>query len=515
MGPQSHGTKVHTTLPSRRASNRTSPARIFGAVVFWLVFAVSAVLVGVGRWVDATFGAVSVDQVLMNFAGAGEIGGGGEDLVKDGVISAILFPLLVVAILFILWLMVHRRRRIEGRASFRFIPATATLVSVGLFVGGAHFFAEKVGLIRFVASATTDLDIGNYYVDPEVIGEDQPLDLVLIYLESVEDLLADDTVFEKNMLEPIEVATEGWASVDEYRQYDAGWTIGGIVSSQCGLPLRTAQGIASIGDTNLLEEDLGGYLPNAVCLGDVLKDHGYKNVFVRGASSEFASMGAFLLTHGYDKVIDFEELERLGETELRDDWGYSDRVVLSHAKEQLAQLKESGERFNLSILTMDTHEPVRPFDYCDVDTETTMTSVYYCSMGLVAEFLQFVEDEGYMDDTLVVLIGDHLKFRAEGANYYDELGQAENRSIFNRMKSPRPIAFARQRIDQFSMYPTLLELTGFELENHQAGLGLSALTSRVPEGSTQTLGEDEFTELAESRSSAFYKHLWDGTSPSQ
>ncbi|NEL42191.1 MAG: phosphoglycerol transferase I, partial [Xanthomonas perforans] len=78
----------------------------------------------------------------------------------------------------------------------------------------------------------------------------------------------------------------------------SGWTIAGMVASMCGVPLTTAPG-----DENSMGR-MGLFLPEARCLGDYLKDQGYRNHYVGGADASFAGKGSFLSSHGFDVVHD-------------------------------------------------------------------------------------------------------------------------------------------------------------------------------------------------------------------
>ena len=44
-------------------------------------------------------------------------------------------------------------------------------------------------------------------------------------------------------------------------------------------------------------EGLKTFLPNAKCLGDVLKENDYKNIFINGVSLNFVGTGLFFKNH--------------------------------------------------------------------------------------------------------------------------------------------------------------------------------------------------------------------------
>jgi phosphoglycerol transferase len=275
---------------------------------------------------------------------------------------------------------------------------------------------------------------------------------------------------------------------------------------------------ADSGALNELGGDVETYLGGTTCLGDVLDEHGYRSVFLGGANASFAAKDTFLSSHGYDEVKDLSDWRAAGEPEesFRGDWGLSDGRLMAHAADEIdelhAEAEETGRPFNLSVLTLDTHEPVHIFDYCDVDAQNEVASVFSCSMTQVAGFVDHMQEKGYLDDTAVVIMGDHLMPRSAGDAFHEQLDDHDNRTIFNRIWIPGEgeNSTLRPRADQLNMYPTLLEAAGLALKDHEAGLGVSAVAPKVPDGSAQAMEPGPYAELLGSRSSWFYAQAWAG-----
>ncbi|GAA2177402.1 hypothetical protein GCM10009847_03130 [Leucobacter tardus] len=510
----------------RRAGSRDVGRAALGSLI-WLLVWVGAVLAAAGLWIRAAFGVVSVDQLQMNLIGAET---GGAAIVWRGVIWVGVVPTLVVGVLIVL---VHLSRRSLRDASL--LGAGAPRVSrviagvlacalpiAALSVGGA-LFGGAVQVRDYARSVASGLDLGDYAVAPELEGG-EPRNLILVYLESVEDAMADDTRFEEDMLAPVSAATADWERLDALTQAPGGgWTMAGVVATQCGIPLRSATAATGSQILNQVGEQPGRYLPGATCLGDVLQEQGYRNVFLGGADATFAAKERFLREHGYDEVRDLRTWRDQGEPEsAMRDWGLGDRRLLELAADEAAELHRSGDPFNLTVLTLDTHEPAVAPEGCDMNTREPMTAITRCSMTEVAGFVEALDAEGILDDTAVVVMGDHLKQVASWASFHDELGpladadaslapgQTPERTIFNRVWNPEPLAFAREQIDQLSLYPTLIELAGLRLTDHRAGLGVSAFASEIPDGSALALDADAYDALLRSRSADFYRDLWSG-----
>lgn len=486
-------------------------------LVYVLIWAGLALLIAAAG-IRYYWGKITVSQMLMNLVSV-ETDGGGGAIVWVAILGIGVAPLLITVGI-ALWQYVQRRKH-PRRSQWKSRTISTTLVAA-VVLGGTTAFDTTVGMRDYIAAANSRYDLGDYYVEPTVTGDANKRNLVLIYLESGEATLADDQLFEKDAFAALKEATkavDGWQSVEDLQQYKSGgWTMGGLTATQCGIPLK---GMASPGggpQTNALGGDASTYLGGVTCLGDVLDEHGYTNVFLGGANAAFGAKDTFLRTHGYSEQKGLFDWHAAGEPEenFRSDWGLSDQRLLAYARDEVddlhAEAEKTGRPFNLTLLTLDTHEPAHLFEYCDVDTEDEVTSVYSCSMTLVAGFVDYLAEKGYLDDTAVVIMGDHLKRMGADDPFHEQLDDAD-RTIFNRFWIPGDdysTTTLRPRVDQMNMYPTILEAAGLTLQDGEAGVGVSAFAPSVPEGSAQTMESVAYGELLDSLSPLFYERAWAG-----
>ncbi|WP_051500958.1 LTA synthase family protein [Nesterenkonia sp. AN1] len=503
---------------------------VLGQVLVVLLVWVGLALLIAAALIRLFWGEITVGQVLLNLVSV-ETDGGGGALVWVCILGIGVLPLLITAGI-LLWLRRPgrtRRLRSDPEGAWRspwLMRTVTTTLAASVVVLGTASFSTAVGIPDYIQAGNSEYDLADHYVEPEVLDDEHRRNLVLIYLEAGESTLEDEALFEKDGFEPLKEVTgsaEGWQSVEDLRQYDGGgWTMSGLTATQCGIPLS---GVTSAASSGALGELRGGddtYLDGTVCLGDVLKDHGYTSVFLGGANPAFAEKNTFLGSHGYSEVKGLADWRAAGEpsSSFRSDWGLSDQSLMERAEDQLDELhaesEQTGEPFNLSVLTLDTHEPVHVFDYCDVDTQEEATSVLGCSMEQVAGFVEHMEDQGYLKDTAVVIMGDHLKPVNAGDSFQEELVDHPDRSIFNRIWIPGADPDTlRPGVDQLSMYPTILEAAGLTVGDGEAGLGVSAFSAELPEGSAQSLPSEAYTELLNSRSAEFYAEAWSGRSSAE
>lgn len=477
-----------------------------------VAFVLGAMLLGLSWWIVSNSGIVTVDQALANLRGAGGAGAGGTDIVLEAIVSSVVVPLVLAALVLAAIRRVHESdwRRALPKAAKVGVGAVAVGTLTLVPFAGAAAISTTLSLPQYVESRMTEYQLGDYYAAPSITAtpEGAPRNLVLIYLESVEDALSDTDVFERDMLEPITDVTDGWDSITLTQPANGGWTLGGIVNTQCGFPLKMADTSLVGNEINTAGRDVDSYLSGATCLGDVLEEHGYRSVFLGGANSSFAGKGDFLADHGYGQVMGRTDWLAHGETEMRDDWGLSDRRLIENAKDAVTELHESGEPFNLTLLTLDTHADDHVHPYCDVASDQALTSIHECSMERVAAFVDYMDGQGYLDDTVVVVMGDHLRITGTSDTFREQLDEIPERTIFNRIWSPDRIDWKTDEIDQLSMYPTLLELLGYEILDGRAGIGVSALEADPGHGTTRSLSDREMASLVRSHSQEFYDEMW-------
>ena len=471
----------------------------------WSLLGLALVLLAAASWIHFRFGKVVFEQVVLHLPVAGAQGGD-SSLVTEAALVCLALPALLL-LLVAGWLRLRRSRRPDAAGRPRRRPVVMPAIA---FAGSLSVLLSMIGFPQFAAAVLADRSLAPYYVSPTIGGTvSAPKNLVTIYLESGENTYADEDLFGRNLLADLDDATRTWASFDGLQQYPGGgWTMAGLVGTQCGIPLKSRLLLAGI-NPNDFGEQLDSYLPGATCLGDVLAGEGYTNVFLGGAHTRFAGKDTFLADHGYQHEYGLSDWEAAGEDRSDiSEWGLSDRRLFRHAEEVIDDLRAEGDPFNLTILTLDTHEPAGVFAGCDTADAVRMATAVTCSMRAVAGFVDHLGDEGYLEDTVVVVMGDHLKVTSDGGDFKSELDRTADRTIIFRVWSPEPVVFNRDRADQFSVLPTTLELLGFDIGDGRAGLGVSLIGDHDPTDTALELAADEYRAIVEAPSTALYREFW-------
>lgn len=318
-------------------------------------------------------------------------------------------------------------------------------------------------------------DFYNYYIKPESVIKDPQYNLVYVYAESLERTYFNETNFPGLMTElnTIKKNALDFNNTTQYTGMD--FTIAGIVASQCGLPLFTPSGFGNVPDVT------SDFFASQLCLGDILKNSGYENYFYQGAELRFANKDKFFHAHNIDHIFGLSESKYKDDLTYQNDWGLYDNIVLDQAWKKFSELSESGKRFALFTLTLDTHPPhgfipqeCKEQHYTmNGETQSTLDAVL-CSQQQIALFLNRILNSKWAKNTIVVVSSDHLAMD-NTAVAIDHLKKHVRRNLFFVIKDGMPASINNKKRNTMDNGATVLELLG---GGNNIGLGRSSL-SRV------------------------------------
>lgn len=462
------------------------------AAVRYFTYLCAFLLAGIAFWVNSNFGQASLEQVLYH----AQFGTDGlvtmdTGIVRSFILTCIALPfgiafLLVIFEYAIAMYLVYNSRHWFAQSMrifnlrtlkmfYGFISYRAPIYT--LIIAGIYF-AFQFSISAFVHNQFGKDYFGEHYVYPQTVKVTakpnvKPKNLVLIYVESLEDTYKDQTKFGRNLLHSLD-QFEG-VSFGQYQQVmGTHWTIAGVTASQCGVPLKNV----TLYDGKTQGENIKSFLPGAICLGDILHDAGYHNVYMGGDALLFSGKGKFFKDHHFDESYGREELKNNLAAKDMHFWGLYDDDLLASAKEKLKQLHAKSQPFNLTITTIDTHGPDGYFSKtCKKLGAKDFKGLVECTSNQVADFVHFMRNNDYLKDTNVVIIGDHLAmYNPE----YKALDRTKQRYIYNQFISTEKITKNRENILHFDLFPTILEFLGFEVEGGRLGLGFSAISPNAP-----------------------------------
>lgn len=346
----------------------------------------------------------------------------------------------------------------------------------------------RVGIIEFIVNQFCKTNLyENYYVDSRNVNIKFPKkkrNLILIYVESLEttytskenggnyhsDLIKELTDLGKQHLNFSHQNKLGGAHV----VCGTGWTTGGLVAQSAGIPLLVPFTHKPFSQKNL-------FYPNVYTLGDILKKEGYQQEFLIGSDAIFGGREFYYKQHGDFKIFDVNTAYKLNKIphDYHEFWGYEDEKLFEYAKEEITKLAKNDQPFHLTMLTVDTHHP---YGYVDKNYENQykerLSNVIKGSSYKIGEFVDWLKQQPFYDDTTIIISGDHTSMAAEYINHtYDKKYE---RTIFNVfIHSVKNTYHNKNRLfTSFDMFPTILDAIGAKIENDCLGLGVSLFSNK-------------------------------------
>lgn len=215
-------------------------------------------------------------------------------------------------------------------------------------------------------------------------------------------------------------------------------------------------------------------------LPQLLKDQGYSSWAFHAYEPTFYNRHLNFPKWGFDRFVNAEDFEITHKVQMgMDDADFFDQVL-----PMIKSLDESAEPYYAHIISLTSHTPFRmPESHQLLDLKApiqgTMVGDYLQAVHYVdrciGDFVKKLGDEGLLDNSLLVLFGDHYGISSvEGSNALDMqrlLGKPFTHDIM--MNLPLLFLFPEETEAQrvsllgspLDLYPTLINLLGFQ--NHK------------------------------------------------
>lgn len=334
--------------------------------------------------------------------------------------------------------------------------------------------------------------------------------IVFVYMESVERTYRDipETAASFAPLAELEDAGISFRNIDQ--SYGMHFTAGGMLAATCGIPLLP-NGIINvreqIRDTTTADYlQIDGFLSHVECLGDVLASDGYVGSYMNGSDLRVFSKGQLFEGQGYTRFHGVNLLPGPRDQTYENVWGLNDDTIFAYAEQELEYLAGLNRPFMMSMLTVSTHGPDAELDEgCTypVVADSRLPAAIQCTGDHIHRLLGKLDDLGVADDTIVVILSDHL---AMNNSLRDLLAPARDtrRNFVTVLGAGDPQVNVKYGT-LMDLYPTVLELMGYELRDRRANMGVSLLSADA------TMIEDLGREVLHSafkQNTALQDFLW-------
>lgn len=481
-----------------------------------ILFSILSVLLGFfgillftsSRWMLSTWAHLDMEELVYHLKAP--IEGTSKDVIWSYVWSCGLISFAVLAILIALFIILRHRKKVE-------IILGSICIVLGIALSSYSFYNVWMTLdidtyLHSQSSYSTLIE--DNYINPAqttIIFPEKKRNLIYIYLESMESTYSDKKdggAYDHNYIPALtELALDNinFSNSDKlggaYPTTGATWTMGGLFAQTSGLPLKL-----SIQGNEMAYQD--SFFPQISTLGDVLADAGYKQYFMMGSDAAFGGRKNYFTSHGDYEIDDYywaidQGLIPEGYYQW---WGYEDAKLFEYAKDKLTEISKNDEPFNFSMLTVATHfEDGYKCDQCDEEQygDDHYGMVIDCASDRVTEFVNWIKQQPFYENTTVILSGDHLTMDSD---FCENIDKDYQRSTYNAiLNSPiTPVKEKNRVFTTMDMFPTTVASLGAVIDGDRLGLGTNLFSDK--ETLAEQLGFDELNHQL-SMSSHFFDEL--------
>ena len=482
-----------------------------------ILFSILSVLLGFlgillftsSRWMLATWAHLDMEELVYHLKAPLE--GTSKDVLWSYVWSCGMISFAVLAILIALFIILRHRKKMEIILGCICIALGIALSSYSLY---NVWTTLDIDTYLHIQNSYSTL-IEDNYVNPSqttITFPEKKRNLIYIYLESMESTYSDKKdggAYDHNFipaLTNLALDNINFSNSDKlggaYPTTGTTWTMGGLFAQTSGLPLKL-----SIQGNEMAYQD--SFFPQLSTLGDVLNEAGYKQYFMMGSDAAFGGRKNYFTSHGDYEIDDYywaisEGLIPEGYYQW---WGYEDAKLFEYAKDKLTEISKNDEPFNFSMLTVATHfEDGYKCDECDEKQygDDHYGMVIDCSSSRVSEFIDWIKEQPFYENTTIILSGDHLTMDAA---YSDSVDEDFHRTDFNviinaavEAENPHDRVFCA-----LDLFPTTLAALGVEIPGNRLGLGANLFSDEPT--LCESMGTEELADQIKQTNNYYNKHF--------
>lgn len=461
----------------RRLKSRAAAKKgmcVIGTIIAVVIIAVAVLLSFSIRWMLKTWAYLTMDELVYHLTSPLE--GTNGDLIQ-GYLWQCAVPTVFILIILIVLLTVLKKERKKYLA----VIISGLVFSLGI----AGYFMQhtwsKLKIGDYIENqGTYSTFVDENYVDPEdadITFPDEKKNLVYIFLESMEVTYTDKEnggAFDTGCipeLQQLARENEDFSGTDQklngaHALPGTTWTAAAMFAQTSGIPLTTEAG------DNMDTQD--SFYGNAITLGDILEKEGYSQTLMVGSDATFGGRRLYFEDHGNFDILDYNYAIKQGwiPADYRVWWGFEDEKLFDFAKQRLLALSEEEEPFNLTLLTVDTHvEDGYVCENCkDEFEENQYANVMACSSRQVDEFVKWIQEQPFGDETSIVLVGDHPTMDSD---FCMDVPEDYERRVYTCFLNGAPAENPdKTRVySTFDIFPTTLASLGVTIDGNRLGLG--------------------------------------------
>ena len=478
---------------------------------WWLIILSAIVLAGT-MYVKNNILIISFEQLLF---GVMKLKGSGVSTVSFGVLYVIFSFIIICPILLLPVIDFGKKIVIKiKKKNIQLYPIKNIKVyGLCLLVLGILLLFNLFELFPFIKNTILDDTelFDDYYVDGndvDITFPEKKRNLIYIYVESLEASnvsVQNGGLFDESIipnLEQLALDNINFSNNDKiggaYYSYGTNWTSGAMIAHTSGIPLKVTLNDFSANSIRF---------NNVTSIGDILAENGYNSYLLLGSDANFGSRRSYFANHNY-MIYDYNSAK---EDERIDDdyyewWGFEDAKLFEYAKDMILDIANDDKPFNFTMLTADTHFTDGYIDEtCEEKFDEPYANAFYCSDNKIYEFVNWIKQQDFYDNTTIIIVGDHLTMQD---GFYDM--NFEDRTIYNVFINSDVHKEYKEKDRVFTvmdMFPTTLAALGADIEEDRLGLGTNLFSDKetIPE----MMGINEFNDEISKYSHYYFNNIRD------
>lgn len=497
--------------------NKAAVVLLLGGILLALLVMFSAI------WVRMSFGKVSIAAILftLEFAQDGFTTGDIIEFLLKCVLPTVISGYVVCRLILISFSYKKATYKLgkkgEGVA-FRFSRKIASIAGVFIIAACIITTLLVLPIIQHIMTLGVKSEIyDDYYVAPTsdiLVFPEEKRNLIYIYLESMENTYADKQsggAYDDNYIPNLTALAMSDESISFSNSDKLGgasvfsdgmeFTMASFVSQTAGVPISSASNV------NKKNYKLDRMLPGIVTLEDILKEQGYNQMLLQGSTGKFA--GTDLYYGRYDDTVFFPYESFISEGVVPEDyyefWGVEDLKLYDYAKQELLRLSQEPEPFAFTLFTIDTHRPEGFFcPECEEEYSEQYANVISCADRQIAEFVSWLREQDFYENTTVIIVGDHPSMNEE---FFEEIGDYK-RNTYNCIlnSAVEPVNTNNRLYSPIDMLPTTLAAMGVTVKGDRLGIGTNLFSEKPT--LAEELGEEKLVSELNVKSDYYNEKFW-------
>ena len=469
----------------------------------YICFLIVIIICLSSNWLLTNYGNVTVDELLFHIFVP--ITTAESSLINSFIIKS-LIPSLIISFLFFLvsfciikeirkynyYELVIKIRHKNFSFNIRRNRLHLLFILVEIFIALYIIFISmnRLHIFEYIKEQSkSSTFIEENHVNPKEINyifPDKKRNLIYIYVESLES-----TYFSKeygggvdnNLLEPMMDLVEENMHFTNTEDLGGGalplagtgYTSAALVAQTSGLPLKL--------NGNEINNSYGhqSFLKGAYTLGEILQSENYNQMFMIGSNKQFGNRDIYFETHGNYVIYDYNTAKEKNKIpkDYHEWWGFEDSKLFQYAKEEITRLSKEDKPFNFTLLTANTHHIGGYLEEtCAQRFDDNYSNAIYCTAGQLYEFVSWIKEQNFYDDTAIIIVGDHLSM---DPNFFKDIDSNYQRTIFNLFINPSiTTENTNNRIfTTLDIFPTTLASMGVKIDGDRLGLGTNLFSNKV------------------------------------